>query len=66
MKHEQNFHHIRKLKDVKNKYKHKNKPTPKWVVTTSAKNRKTLIVCKKCHLDIHGGRYDGTNLTSSE
>lgn len=59
-------HHIRKLKDVKNKYKHKNKPTPKWVVTMSAKNRKTLIVCKKCHLDIHGGRYDGTKLTSSE
>ncbi|MGE6964375.1 group II intron reverse transcriptase/maturase, partial [Bacillus thuringiensis] len=59
-------HHIRRLKDIKNKYKNKNKPTPNWVVTMSAKNRKTLVVCKKCHLDIHGGGYDGKKLTSSE
>lgn len=59
-------HHVRRLKDIKNKYKNKTSPTPNWVITMSAKNRKTLVVCKKCHLDIHGGRYDGKKLTSSE
>ena len=48
-------HHIRAMKDLKNKQK--------WEITMSAMNRKTIVVCKQCHLDIHNGRYDGKRLT---
>lgn len=48
-------HHVRKLKDIKDKYKKRGKVTPNWVITMSRLNRKTLIVCKKCHVKIHNG-----------
>lgn len=54
-------HHIRKLKDLKKKWRNKEKP--EWVQKMSAMNRKALFVCKSCHQLIHAGRYDGRGLT---
>ena len=51
-------HHIRKLKDLR-----RSKEKPKWAQIMIAMKRKTLFVCKKCHTDIHAGRYDGAQLT---
>ncbi len=45
-------HHIRKLADVKNKGL-PNAPT--WAQVTAARNRKTLVVCRECHVAIHNG-----------
>ncbi len=46
-------HHIRALKDLK---QHGQKPKPAWVEWMAARHRKTLVVCQKCHQDIHAGR----------
>ncbi|MCF8568596.1 maturase [Alicyclobacillus tolerans] len=46
-------HHIRHLKDLKGKG---NREQPEWVKNMAARKRKTLIVCRKCHEDIHAGR----------
>ncbi|MDR0795760.1 MAG: group II intron reverse transcriptase/maturase [Tannerella sp.] len=48
-------HHVRKLKDVKQKYSKRGKTIPQWVLTMCAMNRKTLVVCGKCHIEIHKG-----------
>lgn len=48
-------HHIRKLKDLKQKGRSEK---PKWVQIMAARRRKTLVVCRKCHQDIHAGRID--------
>lgn len=45
-------HHIRKLADVKNKGL-LNSPT--WAQVMAARNRKTLVVCRECHVAIHNG-----------
>jgi hypothetical protein len=46
-------HHIRALKDLK----HYGRPEkPVWVKTMAARQRKTLVVCRACHKDIHCGR----------
>lgn len=45
-------HHIRKLADVKNKGL-LNAPT--WAQVMAARNRKTLVVCRECHVAIHNG-----------
>ena len=45
-------HHIRKLKDLKNRWKGR-KGKPAWVKRMIAIRRKTLVVCEKCHHDIH-------------
>jgi group II intron reverse transcriptase/maturase len=48
-------HHVHKLKDLKKKWAgRREKPT--WVTRMIAMRRKTLVVCKKCHSDIHAGR----------
>jgi group II intron reverse transcriptase/maturase len=52
------IHHIRKLKDIKKKYSKRGEAIPAWVLAMSSMNRKTLIVCKKCHLDIHRGNVN--------
>lgn len=52
------IHHVRKLKDIKQKYAKRGNKIPNWVLAMSSINRKTLIVCKKCHVDIHGGRIE--------
>jgi len=53
------MHHIRKLADVDKKGR---KPKAEWEKIMSARKRKSLAVCSKCHQDIHGGRHDGPSL----
>ena len=48
-------HHIRKLADLKNRWRGK-KQKPVWVVSMIALRRKTLVVCASCHDAIHAGR----------
>jgi len=47
-------HHVRKLADLKG--------ASPWEKVMSARRRKTLVVCKACHQQIHSGRYDGPAL----
>lgn len=49
-------HHVRKLKDIKRKYSKRGDSIPNWVLEMSKMNRKTLVVCEKCHVKIHGGK----------
>lgn len=46
-------HHVRSLKDLQRKGRAEK---PEWVKKMAARQRKTLIVCHKCHTDIHAGR----------
>jgi group II intron reverse transcriptase/maturase len=46
-------HHIRKLADLKRKGRSER---PLHIKIMAARRRKTLVVCKSCHLDIHAGR----------
>lgn len=50
-------HHVRKLKDIKDKYKRHGKAMPGWLLIMSQIRRKTLIVCENCHHSIHAGKY---------
>jgi hypothetical protein len=49
--------HVRKLADL-------NKPgrreRPPWVRLMAMRKRKTLVVCERCHQDIHAGRVTAT------
>lgn len=45
-------HHVRKLADLKKKGQPE---APTWVQLMSARNRKTLVVCRECHVAIHNG-----------
>ena len=46
-------HHIRKLADLRRKGERKR---PSWVVIMATRQRKTLVVCRDCHQNIHAGR----------
>ena len=46
-------HHIRALKDLKVKGR---REKPLWMQIMSARKRKTLMVCRRCHDDIQYGR----------
>ena len=46
-------HHIRALKDLNPKGR---KHQPEWVTRMATRRRKTLVVCRACHEDIHAGR----------
>jgi group II intron reverse transcriptase/maturase len=46
-------HHIRKLADLR---KAGRRDKPEWVKHMAARRRKTLVVCRACHLAIHAGR----------
>jgi hypothetical protein len=46
-------HHVRKLANLKVKGR---KEKPLWMQMMANRRRKTLVVCKKCHTDIHAGR----------
>lgn len=48
-------HHVRKLADLKKRWQGR-KEKPEWVKRMIALHRKTLVVCRKCHVDIHAGR----------
>lgn len=43
-------HHVRALKDLNHKGR---KQQPAWVTRMAARRRKTLVVCRACHEDIH-------------
>ena len=45
-------HHIRKLSDLKTKGKSEK---PIWIQIMATRRRKTLVVCRDCHNDIHNG-----------
>ena len=46
-------HHVRALRDLNVKGQG---TKPKWVQIMAARKRKTLVVCRTCHMDIHHGR----------
>ncbi len=46
-------HHVKALKDL-HRPGRPDKPT--WVTTMAARQRKTLVVCRDCHVNIHAGR----------
>jgi group II intron reverse transcriptase/maturase len=46
-------HHVRALKDLQYKGR---RPPPLWVQVMAARQRKTLVICRTCHTDIHVGR----------
>lgn len=50
-------HHIRKLADL-DKPGRPEKPT--WIKLMAKRHRKTLVVCERCHQDIHAGRATAT------
>jgi group II intron reverse transcriptase/maturase len=53
-------HHIRKLADLTLKGR---REQPKWAQQMIARRRKSLMVCQKCHHDIHSGRYNGPSFS---
>ena len=46
-------HHVRALKDLNPKGRQQ---PPEWAVRMASRRRKTLVVCRACHEDIHSGR----------
>jgi len=56
------IHHIRKLEDIRRKYRRGEKP--KWVAKMIDIRRKTLVVCYECHQSITHGTYDGQATSS--
>lgn len=44
------IHHVRKLKDLKGKRR--------WEKRMIERNRKTMALCKGCHLNLHNGKLD--------
>ncbi len=46
-------HHIRALRSLNVKGQG---DKPMWVQVMAARKRKTLVVCRTCHVDIHAGR----------
>jgi group II intron reverse transcriptase/maturase len=51
-------HHIRKLADL-NKPGRREKPS--WIRLMAMRRRKTLVICRRCHEDIHAGRATKPN-----
>ena len=47
-------HHIRALRDLDVKGQGEK---PKWIQVLAARRRKTLVVCRSCHLNIHDGSW---------
>jgi group II intron reverse transcriptase/maturase len=48
-------HHIRKLADLKRRWKGRKKK-PDWVVWMITRNRKTMVLCQECHIKLHSGK----------
>ena len=46
-------HHVRKLSDLK---KMGRKALPDWAKIMIVRKRKTLVLCKSCHVAVHAGR----------
>src|SRR5262249_18210492 len=49
-------HHVRKLKDLERPGR---REKPAWARLMSARRRKTLVLCRKCHDALHAGKLDG-------
>lgn len=49
-------HHINKLRNLQAQGK---RALPYWKQVMITRRRKTLVLCKKCHTDLHAGRLDG-------
>ncbi|MDD9995618.1 MAG: reverse transcriptase domain-containing protein, partial [Dehalococcoidia bacterium] len=47
-------HHVRALRDLNVKGQGEK---PKWIQIMAARRRKTLVVCRPCHLIAHGGTW---------
>ena len=47
-------HHVRALRDLNVKGR---REKPKWVQLMAARKRKTLVVCRTCHLNAHDGSW---------
>ena len=47
-------HHVRALRDLNVKGR---REKPLWAQVMAARRRKTLVVCRPCHLTIHGGDW---------
>jgi len=45
-------HHVKKVSDLRT-WKHR----PAWADLMVLRSRKTLVLCRKCHTDLHAGRY---------
>jgi hypothetical protein len=45
-------HHIRALRDLKRKGR---SDKPLWMKLMAARRRRTLVLCHRCHVDIHAG-----------
>src|SRR5262249_2097986 len=56
-------HHIRKLSDIDRPGR---RPKTSWERVMIARRRKTLVLCRKCHLEVDNGRYDGPSITTPE
>jgi group II intron reverse transcriptase/maturase len=54
-------HHVNKLSELKHRWQGR-KQKPAWVEWMLSRHRKTIFVCRSCHLDITYGRYDGATL----
>jgi group II intron reverse transcriptase/maturase len=46
-------HHIRKLSDLNQPGR---SPKPDWVKLMAARRRKTLVLCRECHRNLHAGK----------
>lgn len=46
-------HHIRHLRDLRTPGRG---PKPRWVEVMATRRRKTLVLCRACHDDLHAGR----------
>jgi group II intron reverse transcriptase/maturase len=55
-------HHVNNLKTVRKKWQGRKKK-PAWVAFMIARNRKTVMVCRKCHRQITEGAYDGKKVS---
>jgi group II intron reverse transcriptase/maturase len=56
-------HHIRKMADLKRK---DGRVNPGWREIMSAIRRKTLVVCRSCHADIHAGRPQKQKMVTTD
>jgi group II intron reverse transcriptase/maturase len=55
-------HHMRALKDLE---KYTGRKKPRWVQIMAARRRKTLVLCRTCHMDIQYGRPPQRRLSRS-
>ena len=56
-------HHVRKIDDLTKK----GKRLPKWKEVMITRQRKTLVLCRKCHHDLHAGKpiqFTSSNMES--